>query len=852
LKMNLHIEGVCRQTGKEGNTVHHGVWNGQAWLLVARLAIMQACLLTVWVAPGLAQHEGHEEHEVVGWVPQEILGRPLPLRHDIGNLHEKVTTSSAEAQAFYDQGLNYFASYVWIEAARSFHQALRLDPSLSAAYVGLCDVYVQLQDVPTARAALEKAQSLSSKITEAERQRMEIRGRLVEFLEDKQNLDKFVAYRKAIYDALMANPTDPGLWILRGFADEGPGAGHGQTGDLDSIAFYLSALAVSPNNSAAHHYLAHSYENIGRTEEALYHSEAYLRVSLSIPHAHHMRGHELRRAGRIEDAVEEFRKANDLESAYYRSEHIPAEYDWHRPHNLGLLAMCYQLLGQMKAAEQLLRESFSLPAHSELAEFDHRQLPEYLLARGRTQEAYEQSQILAQRPSVMAQFAGHTLMGRALVVLNHVDEAEKELALARDALVLVTATEADRLRPYAETLRAEILLSQRKSGEGVGLMKQIEGQLVASPGPDARSQALIQLDSIARRARETDEWALAEFTAREMIHQDPGYAGGYYALGLASEHQGDSVAASQEFAIAEKLWSDADKGLPELRSVRQKLALNQSELHMTRQQLLKRLQERDGTSILLQPGKVHVAYDPARLRGSPQAPVMIVEFSDFQCPFCRKVQSTLKNLLEKYPGQVSLAYRDFPLRGMHSQAELAAEASRCAAEHGKFWEYHDLLFANPDKLDRAGAARMAESLVLNQKQFDACLSSGKYTEQIEQDLQDGIRAGVEGTPGIFINGILLSGAQPEAAFEKIIRAELAASKEKRGGPQNGSTIECEARSAPGAVGCAQRYSIHALQQLFCQVPGKAGRGNSVLCSWRNPRRLRVARFVPLAVVASWP
>ncbi|OLB34829.1 MAG: hypothetical protein AUH11_16850 [Acidobacteria bacterium 13_2_20CM_57_17] len=850
--MNLHIEGVCRQTGKEGNTVHHGVWNGQAWLLVARLAIMQACLLTVWVAPGLAQHEGHEEHEVVGWVPQEILGRPLPLRHDIGNLHEKVTTSSAEAQAFYDQGLNYFASYVWIEAARSFHQALRLDPSLSAAYVGLCDVYVQLQDVPTARAALEKAQSLSSKITEAERQRMEIRGRLVEFLEDKQNLDKFVAYRKAIYDALMANPTDPGLWILRGFADEGPGAGHGQTGDLDSIAFYLSALAVSPNNSAAHHYLAHSYENIGRTEEALYHSEAYLRVSLSIPHAHHMRGHELRRAGRIEDAVEEFRKANDLESAYYRSEHIPAEYDWHRPHNLGLLAMCYQLLGQMKAAEQLLRESFSLPAHSELAEFDHRQLPEYLLARGRTQEAYEQSQILAQRPSVMAQFAGHTLMGRALVVLNHVDEAEKELALARDALVLVTATEADRLRPYAETLRAEILLSQRKSGEGVGLMKQIEGQLVASPGPDARSQALIQLDSIARRARETDEWALAEFTAREMIHQDPGYAGGYYALGLASEHQGDSVAASQEFAIAEKLWSDADKGLPELRSVRQKLALNQSELHMTRQQLLKRLQERDGTSILLQPGKVHVAYDPARLRGSPQAPVMIVEFSDFQCPFCRKVQSTLKNLLEKYPGQVSLAYRDFPLRGMHSQAELAAEASRCAAEHGKFWEYHDLLFANPDKLDRAGAARMAESLVLNQKQFDACLSSGKYTEQIEQDLQDGIRAGVEGTPGIFINGILLSGAQPEAAFEKIIRAELAASKEKRGGPQNGSTIECEARSAPGAVGCAQRYSIHALQQLFCQVPGKAGRGNSVLCSWRNPRRLRVARFVPLAVVASWP
>ena len=715
-------------------------------------------------------------------MPQEVLERPLPLRHDIGNLHEKVTTPSAEAQAFYDQGLNYLASYVWIEAARSFHQALRLDPSLSPAYVGLCDVYVQLQDVPAARAALEKAQSLSGKITGAERQRMEIRARLVDFLEDKQNLDKFVAYRKAIYDALMASPSDPGLWILRGFADEGPGAGHGQTGDLDSIAFYQTALVVSPNNSAAHHYLAHSYENIGRTDEALYHSEAYLRVSSSIPHAHHMRGHELRRAGRIEDAVEEFRKANDLESAYYRAEHIPAEYDWHRPHNLSLLAMCYQLLGQMKAAEQLLRESFSLPAHGELAEFGHKQWPEFLLARGRAQEAYEQSKILVQSPSMMARFAGHALMGRALVALNRVDDAETELALARDALVLVTVTEADRLRPYAETLRAEILLSKKKSAEGVTLMKEIEEQLRASPGPDARSQALIQLDSIARGARETEEWPLAEFTAREMIQQEPSYAGGYYALGLVSEHLGDSVAASQDFAIAERLWSDADKDLPELHSVRQKLVLNESELHQTRQELLERLQERGGPAILLQPGKVHVASDPARLRGSPQAPVMIVEFSDFQCPFCRKVQSALKNLLETYQGQVSLAYRDFPLRGMHSQAELAAEASRCAVEQGKFWEYHDLLFGNPDKLNRSGVAGMAQSLGLDEKQFDACLASGKYTKQIEQDLQDGIRAGVEGTPGIFINGILLSGAQPEAAFDKIIRAELAAPKEKRGSP----------------------------------------------------------------------
>src|SRR2546425_4089056 len=428
--MNLHREGASRQAGKRGTTVHHDTRNCHAWLLTARLAILQACLLAVWVAPALAQHEGHGGPEVVGWAPHEILERPLPLRRDIGNLHEQVTTSSTEAQAFYDQGLNYIASYVWIEAARSFHQALRLDSSLSAAYVGLCDVYVQLQDVPAARAALEKAQSLSSNITEPERQRMEIRARLVDFLHDKQNLDKFVAYRKAIYDALMASPLDPGLWILRGFADEGPGAGHGQTGDLDSIAFYQTALAVSPNNSAAHHYFAHSYENICRTHEALSHSEAYLRASSSIPHAHHMRGHELRRTGRIEEAIAEFSKANDLENAYYRAEHIPAEYDWHRPHNLGLLAMCYQLLGQMKAAEQLLRESFSLPAHGDLAEFNRREWPEFLLERGRAQEALEASQALAKSPRATGRFAGHTLLGRALLGMNRMQEAKGEMALA--------------------------------------------------------------------------------------------------------------------------------------------------------------------------------------------------------------------------------------------------------------------------------------------------------------------------------------------------------------------------------------------------------------------------------------
>ena len=196
--MNFQARSSFRSSSNQTRRAAEGRETDLAWPWIALLAVLQACLLVLCVAPARAQHQGHEGHEVVGWVPQEILERPLTLRRDIGNLHEKVSTSSAQAQALYDQGLNYFSSYVWIEAARSFHQALRADPSLAAAYVGLCDVYVQLQDMTAARVAIEKARSLSSSITETERQRMEIRARLVEFLEDKDNLDKFVAYRKAI------------------------------------------------------------------------------------------------------------------------------------------------------------------------------------------------------------------------------------------------------------------------------------------------------------------------------------------------------------------------------------------------------------------------------------------------------------------------------------------------------------------------------------------------------------------------------------------------------------------------------------------------------------------------------
>jgi protein-disulfide isomerase len=215
--------------------------------------------------------------------------------------------------------------------------------------------------------------------------------------------------------------------------------------------------------------------------------------------------------------------------------------------------------------------------------------------------------------------------------------------------------------------------------------------------------------------------------------------------------------------------------LDELREQLQQ-ALKGLKVQQARQTYAKSLLEKAKASgevvVLLHPTRIEVGFDAARLKGSPNAPVMIVEFSDFSCPYCRQAEATLREIVSKYQGKVSQAYRDYPVREAHPHAQMAAEASRCAAEQGRFWEYHDLLFATPEKQDRDNLLFDARVLQLDEKRFDSCLSSGQYKPQIDQDLQDGARAGIVGTPGFFVNGILVDGAQPAAVFEQIIDQEL--------------------------------------------------------------------------------
>ena len=181
----------------------------------------------------------------------------------------------------------------------------------------------------------------------------------------------------------------------------------------------------------------------------------------------------------------------------------------------------------------------------------------------------------------------------------------------------------------------------------------------------------------------------------------------------------------------------------------------------------------DDVVILLDPPRQRIetlAEDPSRGPGS--APVVIVEFSDFQCPFCQRATDTLTELFERYDGQLRLVYKDFPLP-RHPFAFKAAEAGNCAHEQGKFWEFHDRLFASQDALDVASLKTYASELGLNPDAFGTCLDEGRQANSVDRDLSIGRSYGASSTPTLFINGRPVFGAAPFETFDDIIREELA-------------------------------------------------------------------------------
>jgi protein-disulfide isomerase len=278
-------------------------------------------------------------------------------------------------------------------------------------------------------------------------------------------------------------------------------------------------------------------------------------------------------------------------------------------------------------------------------------------------------------------------------------------------------------------------------------LRQREDQLRRQALDHLVSQLLIQREAEARGVS-VDELIETEVTSKAEV--TPEEAKAFYEANKARFGSATEDKAIQQIA----------EGLGRQRQRERRAAF------------AKELEKKYPVKVLLEPFRVQVDTDGAPSRGNPEAPVTVVEFSDFQCPFCVRARPTVNRVRATYGDDVRWVFRHFPL-SIHEQAPKAAEAAVCAGDQDRFWEMHDQLWENRGQLQIADLKDDAATLKLNTEAFGECLDSGRNAALVEKDTEEGVQLGVSGTPAFFINGRPLIGAQPFEAFASVIDDELA-------------------------------------------------------------------------------
>jgi len=265
-------------------------------------------------------------------------------------------------------------------------------------------------------------------------------------------------------------------------------------------------------------------------------------------------------------------------------------------------------------------------------------------------------------------------------------------------------------------------------------------------------------------------------------------------LDAEAKKRGVSVQELLKVEVQDKVSDTSDKEIQEfydqnkarfggksLEEVKPLLAaqLKARKASVFRNNFIDKLMAKADIEMYIQRPRVEVAAGNGPSKGPKDAAVTVIEFTDYQCPFCARARPNLTQALADYKDEVYYVVRNFPLN-FHAQAQKAAEASLCANEQKKYWDYSDKLWANQKALDVPSLKKYAVDLSLDAKKFDECLDSGKFAAEVNQDQQDGMKAGVSGTPAFFINGQMITGAQPPEAFKKVIDSELRAAKRKKG------------------------------------------------------------------------
>jgi predicted DsbA family dithiol-disulfide isomerase len=340
-------------------------------------------------------------------------------------------------------------------------------------------------------------------------------------------------------------------------------------------------------------------------------------------------------------------------------------------------------------------------------------------------------------------------------------------------LVLFSACNANRSERAAA-------VPAKAGGNPKAVVAKIDGEVITASDLDAKAKAgLARLEAEhAEKGHELRSETLNQLVEERLLDKKA------KAQGLSREKllEREVTAKIAEPSAAEmQQVYDASKArgqnLPPFDQVKDQIVsfLKERKTGEARKAYLDKLRAEHKVELTLPPlllPKVEVAaVGPSR--GDPKAPITIVEFSDFECPFCVRAEESIKKVLEAYPGKVRVVYRDYPLP-FHPRAQKASEAALCAQDQGKYWQMHEKLFANQKALEPAQLKQHAKDLGLEAGKFDKCLDSGEKAALVDASKKAGEEAGVSGTPAFFINGRPLSGAQPFEKFKEIIDAELGA------------------------------------------------------------------------------
>lgn len=315
----------------------------------------------------------------------------------------------------------------------------------------------------------------------------------------------------------------------------------------------------------------------------------------------------------------------------------------------------------------------------------------------------------------------------------------------------------------------------RAEATPAGLLAEVNGIAISSEDLDrALGVKLIQLQEQIFKLKRSE---LDSQIEQRLLDQEAARRGLSIAALLDAEVTA-KVALVTEAEIDAAYQANKARFVGNEAMIRERLRvpLQEQKLTAQRKAYLASLRSRATIADYLKPSslmRLSVSIEGAPVAGPVEAPVTIVEFSDFHCPFCKRVEDTLKALLAQYGAKVKLVYRQFPIQGLHPQARRAAEASLCAHDQGKFWEYHDVLFEQSPKAADDDLKRYAKQVGLDTDGFASCLFQNRYYEQVQHDLDEGNRLGLEGTPAFFINGRFVNGAQPLEKFVQVIDEELA-------------------------------------------------------------------------------